>query len=53
MQGPFPVEAQRRAGLEILKALGYTEDEWRLDETPHPFASSPGLPPPCEAAIEA
>jgi carboxypeptidase Taq len=42
LAGPFPVEVQRRASRIILDALGFTEDEWRLDETPHPFATHPG-----------
>jgi carboxypeptidase Taq len=42
LAGPFPLEGQRRAGLRILDAFGWTEASWRLDETPHPFASKPG-----------
>lgn len=40
--GPFPKSAQREAGLRVLTAFGYDEGHWRLDETPHPFASNPG-----------
>jgi carboxypeptidase Taq len=39
---PFPVDAQMRASELVLRAFGTTEDGWRLDETPHPFATSPG-----------
>jgi carboxypeptidase Taq len=43
IHGPFPIAAQREAGLKILQAFGYSDEEWRLDETPHPFASKPGF----------
>ncbi|HEU5280054.1 MAG TPA: carboxypeptidase M32 [Gaiellaceae bacterium] len=39
---PFDQEAQRTFSLEVLRRFGYAEDEWRLDQTPHPFMSSPG-----------
>jgi carboxypeptidase Taq len=42
LQGEFDVDAQRRFGLEIAQRFGYTDDEWRIDQTPHPFMSSPG-----------
>jgi carboxypeptidase Taq len=42
LHGTFDVETQRRLALEILHAFGYTDDEWRLDETPHPFMTTPG-----------
>ena len=42
LRGPFPVQAQQEAGLVVLKAFGYDESSWRIDETPHPFASKPG-----------
>jgi len=38
----FEPGKQRELGLEIVRRLGYTDEEWRLDETPHPFMSSPG-----------
>jgi carboxypeptidase Taq len=41
--GPFPVERQRAAGQLVLEAFGYDPDSWRLDETPHPFATKPGF----------
>jgi carboxypeptidase Taq len=40
--GPFPVEPQRVACARILEGFGSAET-WRLDDTVHPFASSPGL----------
>ena len=42
LTGDFPVDRQREVELEILRAFGYREDEWRLDETTHPFASKGG-----------
>jgi carboxypeptidase Taq len=42
LDGEFDTETQRRLALEILRAFGYSEDEWRLDETPHPFMTTPG-----------
>jgi carboxypeptidase Taq len=42
LSGPYPVAAQREASLVVLKAFGYDESSWRIDETPHPFASKPG-----------
>jgi carboxypeptidase Taq len=42
LRGPFPVGAQQEAGLLVLEAFGYDVDSWRIDETPHPFASKPG-----------
>ena len=41
LRGPFPVEQQRTASARILAAFGGAET-WRLDESMHPFASSPG-----------
>jgi carboxypeptidase Taq len=41
--GPFPVERQQQAGRLVLQAFGYDPGSWRLDETPHPFASKPGF----------
>jgi carboxypeptidase Taq len=42
LQGEFDIGAQRKFGLEIAQRFGYTDEEWRLDQTPHPFMSSPG-----------
>jgi carboxypeptidase Taq len=43
LTGDFDPARQRDFGLEIVRRFGYTEDEWRLDPTPHPFMSSPGF----------
>jgi len=37
----FPIAAQREIGLEIVAAMGFDRDEWRIDDAVHPFASSP------------
>jgi len=42
LRGEFDINAQRKFGLEIAQRFGYTDEEWRLDQTPHPFMSSPG-----------
>jgi len=42
MTGEFDPARQRDLGLEIVRRFGYTDDEWRLDQTSHPFMSSPG-----------
>jgi carboxypeptidase Taq len=42
LRGPFPVERQQHASGLILDAFGWNPDMWRIDETPHPFASKPG-----------
>jgi carboxypeptidase Taq len=42
LQGPFPLERQQQASGLILNAFGWNPDMWRIDETPHPFASTPG-----------
>jgi carboxypeptidase Taq len=43
LHGPFPLAAQDEAGVRVLEAFGWDESSWRIDETPHPFASKPGL----------
>ena len=43
LTGNFDPVKQRDFGLEILRRFGYTDEEWRLDETAHPFMSSPGF----------
>ena len=42
LHGDFAPGTQRDLGLEIVRAFGYSDDEWRLDETAHPFMTSPG-----------
>lgn len=37
--GEFDAETQRVAVLDVLGALGYDPDAWRLDAALHPFAS--------------
>jgi carboxypeptidase Taq len=41
--GPFPVASQKEAGRRVLEAFGAEDSTWRIDETPHPFASKPGV----------
>lgn len=41
-QGPFPVENQRRLGLEAMKRLGFDFNAGRLDVSAHPFCG--GVP---------
>jgi carboxypeptidase Taq len=41
LPGPFPVAAQRDIGLEIVRAMGFEETGWRLDDAVHPFAAAP------------
>ncbi len=43
LAGPFPVAGQKAASARILDTFGFSREGWRLDETPHPFASNPGL----------
>jgi carboxypeptidase Taq len=38
--GHYPVEAQRRMADELLAAVGFTTEHWRLDASVHPFARS-------------
>jgi carboxypeptidase Taq len=40
LHGSFDPEKQRDLGLKVLRAFGYTDEKWRLDPTPHPFASN-------------
>jgi carboxypeptidase Taq len=43
LTGEFDPAKQRELGLEVVRRFGYTEDQWRIDHTAHPFMSSPGL----------
>ena len=43
LRGPFTVAAQQEASRLVLDGFGYDPTRWRIDETPHPFASKPGL----------
>ena len=38
----FDPFAQRDFALQILNRFGYTDEEWRLDQTAHPFQATPG-----------
>jgi carboxypeptidase Taq len=40
--GQFDPTRQREFSLNVLRRFGFKEEEWRLDQTPHPFMSSPG-----------
>jgi carboxypeptidase Taq len=42
LSGEFDQATQRELGLEIVRAFGYTDAEWRIDETAHPFMTTPG-----------
>jgi carboxypeptidase Taq len=42
LHGRFDEGAQRAFGYQVLERFGYTEEEWRLDETAHPFMTTPG-----------
>jgi carboxypeptidase Taq len=42
-RGPFPARGQHEAGLRVLESFGFHDREWRIDETPHPFAQKPGF----------
>ncbi|MFD0936052.1 carboxypeptidase M32, partial [Methylobacterium trifolii] len=37
VEGPFPVEAQRRLGLSLMRSLGFDFARGRLDVSLHPF----------------
>ncbi len=39
LHGNFPPDKQREFSLEIIRRFGFTDDQWRLDPTVHPFAS--------------
>jgi carboxypeptidase Taq len=38
LAGPFPVESQRAVALQIVAALGFDADGFRLDDAVHPFS---------------
>jgi carboxypeptidase Taq len=37
LDGPFPVDAQRRLGEELIRAIGFDFSRGRLDVSAHPF----------------
>ncbi len=40
--GDFPFEAQVATLRAVVGRLGFEDQHWRLDASPHPFAQSPG-----------
>ena len=40
LRGFFPIDRQRAAVLEVLRSIGFDDGSWRLDPSPHPFASA-------------
>ena len=40
LHGHFPADQQKAFCRSILRRFGFTEQEWRLDPTTHPFASN-------------
>jgi len=40
---PVDVDVQRAALLAVLTQMGWDDANWRLDPSPHPFCSSPGI----------
>jgi carboxypeptidase Taq len=42
LTGDFDVEAQRNFALAVVRRFGFTEEQWRLDTTAHPFMCTPG-----------
>jgi carboxypeptidase Taq len=42
LAGEFPLDRQQQLEAGILHAFGFTDAEWRVDETAHPFASKGG-----------
>jgi carboxypeptidase Taq len=42
LTGDFPVERQEQFEKIVLHAFGFLDEEWRVDETVHPFASKGG-----------
>jgi carboxypeptidase Taq len=42
LTGSFPLEWQQQVEAGILHAFGFVDEEWRVDETAHPFASKGG-----------
>jgi carboxypeptidase Taq len=41
-EGPFPIDAQRQLGLELMEAIGFDFERGRLDVSAHPFCG--GVP---------
>jgi carboxypeptidase Taq len=43
MQGPFPEDVQHRLSLELIRRFGFSDGDFRLDRTVHPFMTYSGL----------
>src|SRR4051812_34629116 len=41
--GPFPIDAQRRLVMTILRQVGVEDRRWRVDDAVHPFAATVSL----------
>jgi carboxypeptidase Taq len=42
LHGEFDPGRQRELCLRIVRRFGFNDDEWRLDQTAHPFMTTPG-----------
>jgi carboxypeptidase Taq len=42
LHGEFDQDAQRVFSFDVLRRFGYSDDGWRLDQTLHPFMTTPG-----------
>jgi carboxypeptidase Taq len=42
LSGDLPIDAQRALLRSVLSEVGFEPRTWRLDDSPHPFAQSPG-----------
>jgi carboxypeptidase Taq len=42
LDGEFDPDQQREFSMAVVRRFGFTDDEWRLDTTAHPFMCSPG-----------
>jgi carboxypeptidase Taq len=42
LSGAFDADAQRSFSLAVVRRFGFSDDEWRLDTTAHPFMCTPG-----------
>jgi carboxypeptidase Taq len=40
LHGAFPVDRQREFCLSVVRRFGFTDEQWRLDPTVHPFETS-------------
>ena len=42
LHGEFDPDIQRAFSLAVVERFGFSDDEWRLDTTAHPFMTTPG-----------